>query len=193
MSGCSACTTDTSLACWRSYCARVRAALGGEAAAVAVAVEQVVQVEAGDAQVTRHLGNVARTRGLAYVEYFRQLQAELAAALVEYAGGADEHAAGAQGLFRAQAMREEPQVARVLAAARVVEQQLAARVVRGDALRLRPRWRQFGRLEQALAKGGADLAVARHALVAGYHQRRVDAQAHAPRSAPSPRARRAAP
>ena len=179
MSGLSACTTATSLACWRCVLRRrLRAALGREAAAAAVAVEQVVQVEAGDAQLAGHARR-RRPRRLAHLQHLGELQPVLAATLVEYAGGARECAAGTQRRGCIQPLCEEPERARVLAQARVVEQQAATGIVGGDGLRLRSRRRHFNRLQQARAEGGDDLAIAGEAVVAGHHQRRGDAQAHA--------------
>ena len=71
-------------------------ARGGEAAAAAVAVEQVEQVETGDAAVALHLGR-GRARGLFDPgDLLGQLKAVAAEALVEHAGHAVQGAAHAQ-------------------------------------------------------------------------------------------------
>ena len=156
----------------------LRAALGRKTTAAAIAVEQVQQVEAGDAHVARHRGHLG-TRRLGDVELVGELQPILAAPLVEHAGDAAQHAAHAQRMRIVERLRQEPQGVWILAGAVVVEQQQATRVVLLHDLRGRAGQGDFGGLEQAAAETCGDFAIAGHAAVAGDGQRRGDAQWHA--------------
>ena len=152
------------------------AAVGREAAALAVAVEQVQHVEAGDAAVAGHGGRGGARRLFDAAQGFGELQAEAAEALVQHALHARDHAARAQRRGVVPVAGQEPQVLRVLAAARVVQPQRQPGVLVRHGLRPGAGRRHFGGRIQPAAEAGEQLAVARQAVVAGDGERRGDGQ-----------------
>src|SRR3546814_5359731 len=105
-----------------------RAARGGKTASVAIAIEQIEQVQAGDAHVA---GNLRRRRSFRASDGFgclRLLHAVMAVALIEHALHAAYLANGAQ---RPVLPGQPGNRCRVLLVANIIEQQAAPRIVGG--------------------------------------------------------------
>ncbi len=112
---------------------RAGAALGGKAAAAAVAVEQVLEVERRQPGVARDCRR-RRPRGRLQARGREQVQAVRAVAVADNAGRGMQQAAGTRQL---DAGRQRPAVQRqVLARAAVIQQQAATGVVLDHRLRL---------------------------------------------------------
>ncbi len=154
------------------------AAPGRETAAVAIAIEQVEHVEAGDAAVAGHLGRGWARGLLDNLQRRHQLQPMAAETLVEHAFDRTQAAADPQRRGVAGQRRQEPEALRVATRAAIVEHQPAARVFgRGRGVAGRRRG-EFGRMDQGAAEAGQQLAVGHQGVIPGDAEA-ADPQAHA--------------
>ncbi len=154
---------------------RLRAAFGGETAAVAIAVEQVLEVEGRHAHVARHLRRRGARRRLD-PRRGGQLQAPAAVAALDDAFGIVDHAADA---WR-RATGEVADLGRIALRAAVVQKEPPPGVAcgqRGVFGRARPC--QFAGLPAPAVEGHGQFAIAAQRIAAGDGQRCLDTDAHA--------------
>ena len=158
----------------------LRAALGREAAALAVAVEVVQHVEGGDTQVAvdvRRLGRARRVRDLA--DRRDQLHAVLAVALLEHALDADDLGIDAIRRLRRQRVGQVPELLREFVEAGIVEHQPRRQVGLGQRTRGLARDVALGRRVVAAVERHDERAVPQQILVADQRDRSGDGDAFA--------------
>jgi hypothetical protein len=159
----------------------VRAAQGREATALAVTVEEVLQVEGGHVQAARHRRH---RRALQFRQLQRAFDLQARMALRVHAHDA-LHVAQLHAGAQHRVARQVGHAGRVAGIAAIVQHQAAALVV-GHHLLIAGSARRghFGRLPEAAIEGHGELAEALQAVGTGQGQRRGDAHALAIQRAP---------